>query len=31
MMTMSDEDIPDLVDISDSECLDNIQHGVWFA
>ena len=29
MMTMSDDDIPDLVDIS--ECLDNIQHGEWFA
>ena len=31
MMTTSDDDIPDLVDISDSKCLDNIQHGVWFA
>ena len=31
MMTTSDNDIPDPVDISDSERLDNIQHGVWFA
>ena len=29
MMTMSDNDIHDLVDIS--ECLDNMQHEVWFA
>ena len=29
MMTTSDDDIPDLVDIS--ECLDNIQHKAWFA
>ena len=29
MTTGSDNDIPDLVDIS--ECLDNIQHNVWFA
>ena len=28
MMTTSDDDIPDLVDILDSEHLDNIQHGV---
>ena len=27
MMTTSDDDIPDLEDISDSACLDNIQHG----
>ena len=31
MMTTSDDDIPALVDILDSEHLDNIQHGVWFA
>ena len=32
MMTpISDDDIPDLVDISDSEHLDNIQHRVWFT
>ena len=31
MMTTSDDYIPDLVNISDSECLDNIQHRVWFA
>ena len=31
IMTTSDNDIPDLVDISDSEHLDNIQHRVWFA
>ena len=29
MMTTSDNDIPDLVDIS--ECLDNIEHDAWFA
>ena len=29
MMTTSEDDIPDLVDIS--ECLDNIQYKVWFA
>ena len=31
MTTMSDNDIPDLVDNLDSEHLDNIQHDVWFA
>ena len=31
MMTTSDDDIPDHVDISDSEHLDNIQHRAWFA
>ena len=31
IMTTSDEDIPDLVDISDSEHLDNTQHRLWFA
>ena len=31
MMTTGDGDIPDLEDISDSEHLDNIQYGVWFA
>ena len=28
MTTTSDNDIPDLVDIS--ECLDNMQHDTWF-
>ena len=31
MMTMSDNDIPDLVDISNSEHLDNIQYKAQFA
>ena len=31
MMTMSNDDIPDLVDILNSEHLDNIQHTAWFA
>ena len=31
MMTTSDDDIPGLVNILDSEHLDNIQHGAWFA
>ena len=29
MMTTSDDDIPDLVDIS--ECLYNMQHEAWFT
>ena len=29
MMKVSGDDIPDLLDIS--ECLDNIQHEVWYA
>ena len=31
MMTTSDDDIPDLEDISYSECRDNIQQRGWFA
>ena len=31
MMKTSDGDIPDLVNISDSEHLDNIQHREWLA
>ena len=31
MMTTSDNDIPDLEDILNSEHLNNIQHRVWFA
>ena len=30
VMTRGNNDIPDLVDISDSEHLDNVQHKVWF-
>ena len=29
MMTTSDDDIPNLADIS--ECLDNMQHKAWFT
>ena len=31
MATVSDDDIPDLVDLSHSEQLDNIQDEAWFA
>ena len=31
MMTRSDDDIPDLVNVSDSEHLNNIQHRAWFT
>ena len=31
MTTTHDDDIPDLVHISDSEHLDNIQHNIWVA
>ena len=31
MMTASEDDIPDLVNASDSECLDNIQHRECFV